>query len=1259
MERSRMRLAQVFLGCIMSLCFSFFALNQPVSADANQVIGLNNEGVKALNSGNIQLAIQKFQQALQVDPNYQLAKDNLAIAHNNNGLQLRANPKEALKEFHQALFLSPNNVTTQSNVEGIIRMMGKNPRSFDDRVALGEDARHVSDFVGAIIEFTEALKIKDDPKYHLILGDIYRVRDEADKAINQYQLAAQSDDNADVEVKIGQAYQSKNDLPNAIAAYGKAISFKSDDADVQDALIAGWEGALRAEPLAPENHIGLAQAYQYRGDFGQARQELLQALRLAGNKSSQAAQTAQKLLAALPEAEKQANINKHVNSGVDLQSRKLYDAAIAEYKLALQADPDNIDAIVNLGTAFQAKEDYDAALAEYNAALKLDPKNDKAQQGIKTAGSAKQDKYLTDTSKSASDLFKQGRYDDAIQQYEQLLKLNPQDAASHFDLGATFQAKKDFDAAIAEYRNAVSIDQSNSQYQKALSAAMDLKVAPIIDEAVKKHQAKDYAGAISLYQQALNFKPGNAGLWFNLASAEYSRQNYARARDAYSKALDIDRKGQINDLYLIAAIDENFGRGSDALAEYQRYLSESPQGNYAQSAKERIAALKTDPTATVKIKSDEELAKIKEATDCYQKAVRLQQQQRFDEALPLYQTAISLQPQEDSYSYALGTLYQQKKDISQAIAWYQKAQVLDPQNKDYPRVLAAAYDLKADPIIDQAVKMQTSGDIAGALDLYRQAAQISPRNARLWTNMGTALQQSDRFQEARDAYQKGYDLDNKNEVGDLYLMAVLDENSNQGNRAYQNYQKYVSQAPSGQYGASAKARIKALSVNVADTQKLATSADLKAQKLAQAAYDQGITLQENRQFDQAIGSYQQAIAANPKESAFTYALGTAYQAKGDFDNAIVSYQKAVAQAPQNAAYKKAFDDARDLKAAPIMDEAVKKHTAGDLAQAVDLYQKALAINPNNPHGWTNMAGAYQAADNFIKARESYQKALDLDNKGEADNWYFIASLDENANQGGKALQEYQRYISSAPRGTYAAQAQQRISQLKLNPNSTQKLVTASAQKNSSEAQAAYDAAVKLQQANKFDDALGQYKKAIATQTNEPTFYYAIGTCYQSKNDLDAAIANYRKAVDLNGTEATYKQTLKQALQIKAQPLVDSAIKKQTTKDAKGAYDLAGAIADYEAALRVDDDAATHMNLGTAYQGIANYSRAANEYRRALQMDSRNTVDCHYYLGTIYEATKQPAMAVDEYQKYLKVAPNGSSASDARSRLKELAPSGRR
>ena len=280
-----------------------------------------------------------------------------------------------------------------------------------------------------------------------------------------------------------------------------------------------------------------------------------------------------------------------------------------------------------------------------------------------------------------------------------------------------------------------------------------------------------------------------------------------------------------------------------------------------------------------------------------------------------------------------------------------------------------------------------------------------------------------------------------------------------------------------------------------------------------------------------------------------------------------------------------------------MDEAVKKHTAGDLAGAIPLYEQALTINPDYAHGWTNLAGAYQAQGNFPKALEAFNKAYNLDNKGEADNLYFLGLLDENAGQGNKAIQDYNRYLTAAPHGTYVADARSRYTALKANPNQTQKILTAHEQTQINEGGSAYDQAIKLQQENKLDEALELYKKAIASQPNEASYYYGIGTCYAQKNDITEAVANYKKAIALNPQEPSFKQALKQANQAQAAPLIESAIKKQTVADSAGKYDLSGAIADYEAALKIDDDANTHLNLGTAYQANNNLPAAMAEYKR--------------------------------------------------------------
>ncbi|MBI2809302.1 MAG: tetratricopeptide repeat protein [Candidatus Melainabacteria bacterium] len=491
-------------------------------------------------------------------------------------------------------------------------------------------------------------------------------------------------------------------------------------------------------------------------------------------------------------------------------------------------------------------------------------------------------------------------------------------------------------------------------------------------------------------------------------------------------------------------------------------------------------------------------------------------------------------------------------------------------------------------------------------------------------------------------------------------MAQLDENSNHGAKALGEYQNYLRQAPTGQYAAAAKDRMKALTANASNVVHLQTQGQIAQSKQANDAYDAGVKLQTSGDVDGAIAKYNEAISANGTESAFVYALGTAYQAKKDFANAIKQYQKALSMSPNNKDYMAVMKAAMAEQSGPVVNEAIQKQTAGDFAGAIELYKKALVSTPDDATLWTNLASAYQQAEDFNNAKMAFEKALQLDPKGQADNNYFLGILAENASQAPAAISDYDRYIKAQPKGQYAVIAQGRLSDLRANPSKTQKITTKAAAAaaaadaaKSDEAQAAYDAAVKAQTANNLDEALVQYKKALAISPNEATYWYGEGTAYQAKNDMDSAIKDYQKACSLNPREGTYKQTLVAAQAAvnaaKAAPLVDAAIKKQTAAKP----DLPGAIADYEAALRLNDDAYTNMNLGTAYQGANNLPKALEKYRRAIQLDPKGSADAMYYAGTVLEQMKQGPAALKEYQNYVRTAPTGQFVNDAKGRIKAL------
>ncbi|MFN8656537.1 MAG: hypothetical protein U0105_09380 [Candidatus Obscuribacterales bacterium] len=160
------------------------------SRNRAKAIRLNNEGVIALNSGQYQLALQKFQEGLDADRTYGLVRTNLAIAHNNLGLQMQKTPIEASIQMRESLFYAPQNATTQGNYNTILQMCGINPKSFNQRVELGDIAFQERNYHAAFADYLAAAEIKDDPTLHEKLIATFRKLTPEDKQFASNSLHA-------------------------------------------------------------------------------------------------------------------------------------------------------------------------------------------------------------------------------------------------------------------------------------------------------------------------------------------------------------------------------------------------------------------------------------------------------------------------------------------------------------------------------------------------------------------------------------------------------------------------------------------------------------------------------------------------------------------------------------------------------------------------------------------------------------------------------------------------------------------------------------------------------------------------------------------------------------------------------------------------------------------------------------------------------------------------------------------------------------
>jgi tetratricopeptide (TPR) repeat protein len=65
----------------------------------------------------------------------------------------------------------------------------------------------------------------------------------------------------------------------------------------------------------------------------------------------------------------------YANRGIAYAGKGQYDQAIADYNMAIKANPRYETAYFNRGNAYYAKGQYDEAVADYKKAIELNPKN--------------------------------------------------------------------------------------------------------------------------------------------------------------------------------------------------------------------------------------------------------------------------------------------------------------------------------------------------------------------------------------------------------------------------------------------------------------------------------------------------------------------------------------------------------------------------------------------------------------------------------------------------------------------------------------------------------------------------------------------------------------------------------------------------------------------------------------------------------------------------------------------------------------------
>lgn len=223
-------------------------------------------------------------------------------------------------------------------------------------------------------------------------------------------------------------------------------------------------------------------------------------------------------------------------------------------------------------------------------------------------------------------LLAKGKTEEAINQFQEALRLKPDEAMTHFDYGNALKTQGKLDQAAREYREAVRLHPAYAEAHNNLG--------------VTEGATDD---AISQYLLAIQYEPDYGDAYHNLGFALEARGRTDEAISQYRQALAIQPDFAEAHFDLGNALMGE-GRLDEAITEFREALRFKP--NYG-AARQNLGNA-------------------------------LQGEGKLDDAIAEYRQALRWSPADASTYYNMGGAFQSKGQLNEAIASYSRAVALQP-----------------------------------------------------------------------------------------------------------------------------------------------------------------------------------------------------------------------------------------------------------------------------------------------------------------------------------------------------------------------------------------------------------------------------------------------------------------------------------------------------------------------------------------------------------------------------------------------------
>ena len=425
-----------------------------------------------------------------------------------------------------------------------------------------------------------------------------------------------------------------------------------------------------------------------------------------------------------------------------------------------------------------------------------------------------------------------------------------------------------------------------------------------------------------------------------------------------------------------------------------------------------------------------------------------------------------------------------------------------------------------------------------------------------------------------------------------------------------------------------------------------------------AYYGKGLALSSSQKRPEAITAFEQAVKSQPDFVPAWLYLSVVYRQSNQLDKALAAIDKAIQLQPNNpnlyneksavlidlnryreaaAAINKAIE--LSPRATFYMNRGVAKSGLGDKQAAIQDYNQAIKINPNDALAYRNRGLDHYKLGDKQAAIQDFNQALKI-NPNFADAYLTRGVVYYELGDKQKAREDLQRaaQLFMAEGNTAAYQRTRALLEVFIDRYSLEV--------NPNDAEDYYSRGINKYELGDKPGAIEDFNQAIKINPNYAQAYNFRGIIRSELGDKQAAIQDYNQAIKINPNDALayiYRGLARATLGDKQAAIQDynQAIKinpsyaityynRGLARAALG--DKPGAIEDFNQVIRINpDDAEAYYNRGIIRSELGDKQGAIDDFNLAIRINP-NYAQAYFYRGSVYLDLGDKQKAKEDWQR---------------------------